>query len=175
MPVLTPSSGTMYDKNGSNSGAVSGYGDGGDNQDRSGSPEQGHSNGPTPNSSNGGGSDSKSHLAPGPMHGGNQENGFHPSPISPQQSMMNQPGPMDANNPTFFADPNFSIGHGMAGQPPAGFAMPTNGWTDMSGQAPTPGMTPVGEGVLRALMNMGPMDAMDLSSWDSGHDNAMRG
>jgi len=35
---------------------------------------------------------------------------------------------------------------------------------------PAAGMQPVGgEGVLRALMSMGPMDAMDLSSWDSGN------
>ncbi|KAG5993417.1 hypothetical protein E4U52_001979 [Claviceps spartinae] len=44
------------------------------------------------------------------------------------------------------------------------------------GQTAGPDMTAVGGGVLRALMNMGPMDAMDLSSWDAAaHDSVMRG
>lgn len=36
-------------------------------------------------------------------------------------------------------------------------------WADVS---TAPSMTPIAEGVLRSLMNLGPMDAMDLSSWD---------
>ncbi|KKA30434.1 hypothetical protein TD95_005218 [Thielaviopsis punctulata] len=36
-------------------------------------------------------------------------------------------------------------------------------WANVS---TAPSMTPVAEGVLRTLMNLGPMDAMDLSSWD---------
>lgn len=177
VPVLTPSSGTMYEKNGSTSGHVSGYGEAnGDGHDRPGSPDAGQSNGPTPNSS-GAGSEPKSHLAPGNMGSAGQENGFHPSPISPQQNMMNQGAPTDAGgHQGFFGESlTFSMGHNMAGQQNGGFAVPQNWGPEMNGQAPPPNMTPVGEGVLRALMNMGPMDAMDLSSWDSGQDNAMRG
>ncbi|KAG5915522.1 hypothetical protein E4U42_008010 [Claviceps africana] len=44
------------------------------------------------------------------------------------------------------------------------------------GAGPIPAsMAPVGDGVLRALMNMAPMDAMDLSTWGTGPDAAMRG
>ncbi|KAK2591400.1 hypothetical protein QQS21_010906 [Conoideocrella luteorostrata] len=163
-PGLTPSSGTMYDKNGSAGG-----------QDKQGSPEAGQSNGPTPNSS-GAGSDAKSHLAPG-IGGTRQDNAFHPSPISPHQNLMNPGGPMDANNhQNFFPESaGYPMGPTMTGQQSGGFTMPTNGWTGMNSQPQPPSMTPVGEGVLRALMNMGPMDAMDLSSWDTGHDSAMRG
>ncbi|POR38419.1 Putative transcriptional regulatory protein [Tolypocladium paradoxum] len=176
MPVLTPSSGTVYEKNGSTSGgAMSGFGESnGDNQDAQGSPEAGQSNGPTPNSG-GTGSDDKPRLAPGPVGGSGPDSSFRASPIPPQQNMMGQGHGMDAgSNQGFFGDPNgFTIQPNMGGQRGGGFAMPSNGWADMNGQ--TPGMQPVGEGMLRALMNMGPMDAMDLSSWDSGNDTHMRG
>lgn len=176
IPVLTPSSGTMYEKNGSSSGGpMSGFGESnGDNQDAQGSPDAGQSNGPTPNSS-GTGSDVKAHLAPGPMGGSGPDSSFRASPISPQQNIMGQGHGMDAGgHQGFFGDPTgFTIPSNMGGQQGGGYAMPPNGWADMNGQAP--GMQPVGEGVLRALMNMGPMDAMDLSSWDSGNDAHMRG
>lgn len=169
MPGLTPSSGTMYEKTESG-GPLSGFGDGagaGDNQDGRGPPEAGKSNGPTPNSS-GAGSDGKTRLAPGPMGGPGQDSSFRASPLSPQQNMMGQ-------GQGFFGDSNgFTMAHGMSGQQggAAGFAMPSNGWADLNG--PSTAMQPVGEGVLRALMNMGPMDAVDLS-WDSGNDTHMRG
>jgi hypothetical protein len=177
VPVLTPSSGTLYEKTGSASGHVSGYGEvNGDGHDGQGSPDAGQSNGPTPNSS-GASSEPKSHLAPGSLGGTRQEAGFHPSPISPQQNLMNPGAPTDAgNHQSFFGESlTFSMGHNLAGQQNGGFAVPQSWGPEMNGQAPPPNMTPVGEGVLRALMNMGPMDAMDLSSWDSGQDNAMRG
>lgn len=175
VPVLTPSSGTMYEKSGSASGHVPGYEANGDGHDRTGSPEAGQSNGPTPNSS-GGASDAKSHLAPGNLGGSGRENGFHPSPIASQPNLMNQGAPADAgNHQGFFGESlTFAMNHNMAGQQ-NGFAVPQTWAPEMNGQAPPPNMTPVGEGVLRALMNMGPMDAMDLSSWDSGQDSAMRG
>ncbi|KID62887.1 binuclear zinc transcription factor, partial [Metarhizium hybridum] len=175
VPVLTPSSGTMYEKGGSASGHVPGYEANGDGHDRAGSPEAGQSNGPTPNSS-GGASDAKSHLAPGNLGGSGRENGFHPSPIASQPNLMNQGAPADAgNHQGFFGESlTFAMNHNMAGQQ-NGFAVPQTWAPEMNGQAPPPNMTPVGEGVLRALMNMGPMDAMDLSSWDSGQDSAMRG
>ncbi|KAG7143533.1 Citrinin biosynthesis transcriptional activator ctnR like protein [Verticillium longisporum] len=53
----------------------------------------------------------------------------------------------------------------MGDSPVDAYGMASNGWPGMPGQT---GMTPMSEGVLRSLMNMGPMDAMDLSSWDSG-------
>ncbi|PNY24060.1 transcriptional regulatory protein, partial [Tolypocladium capitatum] len=164
-----PSSGTMYEKNEStNGGPISGFRESnGDQQDTQGSPEAGQSNGPTPNSGSTG-SDVKPHLAPGSM-GASGPDSFRASPISPQQNMLGQAHGMDAgSHQGFFGDPNgFAMAPSMGGQQGGGFAMPSNGWVDMNGPAP-------GEGVLRALMNMGPMDAMDLSSWDSGNDTHTR-
>lgn len=159
LPILTPSSGTTYEKNGSVSGPMSGFGDtNGDSQDTSGSPDGMQSNRPTPNSSNGQ-SDQRTHLNPGQLNSG--PNSFQASPISPNQTLLN-PGSLDGSTQGFFADPSaFTMPTSLADQQGA-FALPT-GWGDMQGQT---GVAPVGEGVLRALMNMGPMDAMDLSSWD---------
>ncbi|KAL2685013.1 hypothetical protein Neosp_006107 [[Neocosmospora] mangrovei] len=158
LPILTPSSGATYDKNGTGSGPMSGFGDlGGDGQDASGSPDGVQSNRPTPNSSTG--SDQRSHLAPGQMNGSNS-NSFNTSPISPNQTMMNT-GVLDGNTQGFFADPSgFTIPAGLDQN--GAFTMP-DGW-DIQGQT---GVPQVGEGVLRALMNMGPMDAMDLGSWET--------
>lgn len=168
IPILTPSSGTLYDKNGSANGNLSGFGDGsGDGQDTSVSPDCGQSSsGPTPNSSTGaGGSESRTHLAPGQMNGSAGQ-GFQTSPIVQNQNMMGQGG-VDTTNQLFFPEASgFATMAGLNDQQ-GGFGMP-NGWGDMQGQA---GMPPVGEGVLRALMNLRPMDAMDLSSWDSNNEN----
>ncbi|KAK5987633.1 Citrinin biosynthesis transcriptional activator ctnR-like protein [Cladobotryum mycophilum] len=166
VPVLTPNSGSMYERNAPGSAPVSGFGDThGENRDASGSPDGAHSAGRTPNSS-GGASDNRSHLAPGQLgSGAGGHESFRASPISPQQPMMNHPGVDTNNHQGFYPDPNgFTMATGMGGQ--QGFNMST-GWGGINGQMP--GMQPVGEGVLRALMNMGPMDAMDLSSWDSGN------
>ncbi|WAO83376.1 Zn(2)-C6 fungal-type domain-containing protein [Fusarium falciforme] len=158
LPILTPSSGATFDKNGTGSGPMSGFGDlGGDGQDASGSPDGVQSNRPTPNSSTG--SDQRGHLAPGQMNGSNP-NSFNTSPISPNQTMMNT-GVLDGNTQGFFADPSgFTIPAGLDQN--GAFTMP-DGW-DIQGQT---GVPQVGEGVLRALMNMGPMDAMDLGSWET--------
>jgi hypothetical protein len=169
MPMLTPSSGTMYDKAGSTNGNMPGFGDGngngngnGDGQDTSVSPDSG----PTPNSSTGmGGSDSRTHLAPGHMNGA-ANGGFQASPIMQNQGMMGQGGVDAGGQPFFLETSGFATMAGLNDQQ-GGFAM-ANGWPEMPGQA---GMPPVGEGVLRALMNLRPMDAMDLSSWDSTNDN----
>ncbi|PTB64118.1 N-terminal binuclear Zn cluster-containing protein [Trichoderma citrinoviride] len=165
MHVLTPNSNGMYDKNMGGGGGLSGYGDGLD-QDASGSPDV-HSAGRTPNSS-GGASDTRTHLAPGQLSGGRSAHeSYRASPISPQQTMMNHGGMDNGATQGFYNDPNgFTMAAGM-GMPQAPYGM-SNGWGGLNG--PTAGMQPVGgEGVLRALMNMGPMDAMDLSSWDSGN------
>lgn len=163
LPILTPSSGMTFEKNGSISGPMSGFGDGsGDSQDTSGTPDGGQSNRPTPNSSSG--SDQRMHLNPGQLNSG--QNSFQASPISPNQTLMN-PGSLDGSTQDFFADPSaFTMPTSLTDQSGA-FALP-NGWGDIQGQT---GVTPVGEGVLRALMNMGPMDAMDLSSWDPNNNN----
>ncbi|KAL6858588.1 fungal-specific transcription factor domain-containing protein [Trichoderma novae-zelandiae] len=165
MHVLTPNSSSMYEKNIGGGGGLSGLGDGLD-QDASGSPDV-QSAGRTPNSS-GGASDTRPHLAPGQLSGGTSgHESYRASPISPQQTMMNHGGMDNGAAQGFYNDPNgFTMAAGM-GMPQAPYGM-SNGWGGLNG--PTAGMQPVGgEGVLRALMNMGPMDAMDLSSWDSGN------
>lgn len=161
LPIMTPSSGATLDKGGP---GISGFGGaGGESQGTSGSQDGMQSNKPTPNSSTAGGSGDRMHLAPGQLNGSGH-NSFQTSPISPHQTMMN-PGMLGGSTQGFFADSS-------------GFTMPTtldhNGvftipdnWGDI--HEPT-GVTPVGEGVLRALMNMGPMDAMDLSPWETRND-----
>lgn len=192
MSGMTPSSGGgMYDNK---PGSAS------DNQGMSGTPDTGHSGGPTPNSAtnggrdvtgaggSGGGSsgagaggngvDGRSHLGPRPMNGATGGNSFQASPVSPPQPNMMGPGGGDMNGggghqqASFFGDPGgFNVSPPMHDQQ-NGFGMAAaaaaaNGWGGMQNQA---GMPQVGDGVLRALMNMGPMDAMDLSSWDQGNE-----
>lgn len=166
MSGMTPSSGGMYDKSASGGGPSTG-----DNQGTSGSPD-GQSSGLTPNSSSNGGreggAESRGHLVPAQMNGSGR-NSFQASPISPQQNLMGagQADLSGGNQGNFFGDPSgFAVSPNMNEQQ-GGFSM-TNGWGDIQGQQ---GMPQVGDGVLRALMNMGPMDAMDLSSWDQGNDN----
>lgn len=194
MPGLTPTSGAMHHERGASTGGgpLSGFGEGcGDKAETRKSPETGLSGGPTPKSS-GAGSDGRSHLAPGPGMGGGsgcESSSFRASPMSPPQSMMGQGAGLDAGGAAgFFGGPGDfatmaggAMGGGTGGgvgvggpQAGAGFGMASNGgWPGIGGQAA--GMPPLGDGVLRALMDMGPMDAMDLSSWDSGNDAHMRG
>ncbi|KAK8050033.1 hypothetical protein PG994_011763 [Apiospora phragmitis] len=93
---------------------------------------------------------------------------------SPQEPMGMQ-SDIDAAATSFFTTSN---GFGLTGAdsgmtPGRGFIIPEmtgndftmpNDWGQTQDQS---GMTPVAEGVLRNLMNMPPMDAMDLE-WDSG-------
>jgi len=183
----------MFESNGSTGACASKFGDvmNGAGHDKQTPPEAGHINGLTPNSTSAASSDVQTRLP-------SMDPTFDPSPISPHHhDLLNPGGPLDVGgHQGFYAGTTSGFamahGHGMsAGQQQDGvYRLPTNGWADMiSGQAqiqsqahvpgpgsgPAPNMTPVGEGVLRALMNMGPMDAMDLSSWDMGHDSAMRG
>ncbi|KAM0563886.1 hypothetical protein ACHAPJ_000093 [Fusarium lateritium] len=164
LPILTPSSGATFEKTGSGSRTMSGFGDmTGESQDTSGSPDGMQSNRPTPNSSTGG-SDQRTHLAPGQMNGSGP-NSFNASPMSPNQTLMN-PGVLDGSTQGFFADPSgFTMPTGLDQN--GGFTIPDglpDGWADIHGQT---GVPQVGEGVLRALMNMGPMDAMDLGTWET--------
>lgn len=168
--ALTPSSGSLYDKSGSSSGRMTGFGQSessGDNN-MSGSPDGDQSNRPTPNSSSA--SEQRVNMAPGGLHGSGR-NSFDASPVTAQQNM--DPRGSADGNANFFNDASaFGIRTGltpnqrfsMPDTPGADFGMPHNGWGDLQGQT---SMTPVAEGVLRSLMNMGPMDAMDLTSWDA--------
>lgn len=156
MPILTPNSGSMYDKTGNGSGHISSFGD--PNGDSTGSPE-GQSNGPTPNSSSG--SDGRmpkqmngtngqiygSGTSP-PMLSNGAHAGFFSAAQAPYQMQQQQMGGQ-------------SIPYGMS-----------NGWDNVAAAQQAANIQ--NEGVLRALMNMGPMEAMDLSSWDTGNE-PMRG
>lgn len=167
VPGLAPAPGGMFEKNSSTGGFAFSEASG-DGLKGQGSPEGVQSNGPTPSSS-GTGSDATSRL-------GARQDGAFSSRHSSHSNAMNPSGPLDANTQNFFeSSSGYSLGSGMAGAQPAAYPMPTSSWQDMSGQQALPNITPVGEGVLRALLNMGPMDAMDLSSWDGNQDSAMRG
>lgn len=136
----------------------------GDANDMSNSPG-GQSGGPTPNSSTASEQQQKTRMT---NHiNGSANTSYDASPSSAPQTLTSTAGVEGQGN---FYDPN---GFPMPAQavPPAQrypvqqaqmeFGM-ASGWGAMqTGQ-------PVAEGVLRSLMNMGPMDAMDLSSWDSG-------
>ncbi|OAA43024.1 binuclear zinc transcription factor [Beauveria brongniartii RCEF 3172] len=156
MPILTPNSGIMYDKATANgSGHVSSFGD--LNGESTESPE-GQSNGRTPNSSNG--SDGQT------VKQGNsnalQIFGSGTSPQFPSTgahffSPAQQPFQMQQHQQQQMGGPAMSFG---------------NGWDNITAAQQAANMQ--NEGVLRALMNMGPMEAMDLSSWDTGNE-PMRG
>lgn len=158
LPILTPSSGTTLDKNGS---GISGFDNtGGESQGTSGSPDGMQSNKPTPNSSTGGGSGERMHLGPGQLNGSGHSS-FQTSPISPNQNMIN-PGMLENNGQGLFSEsPGFTMPTTL--DQAGSFTIPDN-WADIQGSN---GVAPVGENVLRALMNMGPMDAMDLSTWET--------
>jgi hypothetical protein len=149
-------------------------------------PDGTSSNRPTPNSS------SVSDQRSGPMAAGSGRTSFETSPIGSNQPLTTQ-AEMDAAAAAFFStDPSLNVfgaqttpggGGTRTGMTPgrSPFVMPdgsgassaTNGynlsdWGVLPGQTPTgTGMTPVAEGVLRHLMDMPPMDAMDLG-WDQG-------
>ena len=152
-PILSTSSGFGQSENG-------------ESNDTGTSPD-GLSNRPTPNSSTA--SDPRQTLGPGRL-GGSGRNSFEASPAPSHRNLagQSQQSDMERNVSAFFNDPanGFSMGPGMTPllttETPGGdFAVP-QGW-EMPGQ---PGMTPVAEGVLRNLMQMGTMEGMDLG-WDA--------
>lgn len=168
--ALTPSSGSIYDKSGSSSGHLTGFGQSESSGDNniSGSTDGDNSNRPTPNSSS---SDQRANMAAGGLEGPGQ-NSFDTSSVTTQQN-TNTRGSTDRNASYFNDASAFGIRTGLT--PTQRFSMPetpgadfgmSNAWGELQGQ---PGMTPGAEGVLRSLMNMGPMDAMDLSSWDAAN------
>ncbi|KAG7100763.1 hypothetical protein HYQ44_020115 [Verticillium longisporum] len=168
--VLTPGSGSL---GGSRNGTGAGFGQSESSGDNTmGSPDGDQSNRPTPNSS------SASEHRSGPtasvgMEGSNR-NSFEASPASNNPS-ANIGVNGESTTAGFFADSQgFNLGptgmtpgarFQMGDSPVDAYGMASNGWPGIPGQS---GMTPMSEGVLRSLMNMGPMDAMDLSSWESG-------
>lgn len=147
---------------GVNSGIQSIGGGSGDNQGSSGSPDGGQSSGPTPNSSTGSGVAQDPRSVPASAQiGGSGGNSYRASPISPHQNLMPQAGDLSAHN-FFGASSGFSMNDQQGN-----FGL-SNGWDNIGAQT---NMPPLGEGVMRAIMDMGPMDAMDLTSWDSTNDN----
>ncbi|KFA61652.1 hypothetical protein S40285_08198 [Stachybotrys chlorohalonatus IBT 40285] len=161
--VLTPTSGTLLDKMGSANAHRTRFGEtGGDGQERPESADDQSSNRPTPVSSIGG-SESRPRLVPARINrsGGNS---FNASPVTPHQNLMSA-GAVDGGNHGFFGDSGFSLAGLADGS--GGFGV-ADGWGDLQTES---GMAQIGDGVLRALMNMRPMDAMDISTWDSGNEN----
>ncbi|KAJ6790104.1 hypothetical protein PWT90_02108 [Aphanocladium album] len=156
MPMLTPNSSSMHDKGPNGSGHISSFGD--VNGDSTGSPD-GQSNGRTPNSSTG----SDGRLAKQVSGNGAQMFGSGASPQFPTSGA----------HAGFFSatQPSFSMQQQQMGGQSMGYGMST-GWDNISAAQQAANMQ--NEGVLRALMNMGPMEAMDLSSWDTGNE-PMRG
>ncbi|TVY73279.1 Citrinin biosynthesis transcriptional activator ctnR [Lachnellula suecica] len=134
------------------------------------SPDTSHSNSnrPTPNSTSG--SDSRPpNLQPGQTNSGGAS--FEASPTSSHNA---RPSSGHANSMSFFLNgqqpdysniPSTGLTPGnefsMPETPGRGFDVPS-GW-EMSNQ--TNSLTPVGEGVLRQLMGLGPLDPMDIG-WE---------
>jgi len=125
------------------------------------SPDTVHSgsNRPTPNSTTP--SEPRSNVQPGSNSGGTS---YETSPSSSHQTQI--PPPFFPPQPEYsglaasgLTQDNFS----MPETPGRDYPVP-NGW-EMSQQ--TTGLTPVGEGVFRQLMGLGPMDPMDLG-WEGG-------
>lgn len=158
-------------------------------QDMSTSPGDGMSNRPTPNSSTA--SEGRQNLAPplqpNSMHSAGSS--FDASPVSPPRVLVGgqQGSRVDRNSSGgYFATANGGsadygtaqsgaaaaaavamsdtngLGGIMTGDPSSNEYMIPDGW-NLNGQS---AMTPVSEGVLRTIINMGPMETMDLG-WGS--------
>lgn len=164
--MLTPASASLYEKGVSRNGHIASFGQsesGGDNNTTS--PEGDQSNRPTPNSS-----------SASEQRGANQTAGmesFDSNQRLDHQNTHARPN-TEAGGPPFYGDTqNYPMG--TSGMAPAqrfpmgesavdSYDISSNNWQGMPSQG---GMTPMAEGVLRSLMNMGPMDALDLSTWNS--------
>lgn len=138
---LTPSSNGIFDAHKTN-GHMNG-------RDGISSPD-----GPTPNSSSSGGD--RGYIS---MPGAANPMGMNG--ISPQQNMANC-------NPGFFSVPNGSFMANGAPQQYGGFHV--TGQYQHMGMQDAIETSPGGEDMLKAILNMGPMDAMDLSSWGNGNE-----
>ena len=180
IPVVSPRSASLFDgvKSPSTASALLRFvqdESGGDPTDLSASPGA-RSGGPTSNSSTAS-EQHKSRIGAG-MNGSGSTS-YDASPSSAHQTLKSQAG---VDGQGGFYDTG---GYPLSGQPVAQgqryqvpqasmeFGM-SNDWAHsgmQTGQAgvSAPVPVPVPDGVLRSLMNMGPMDAMDLSSWESGN------
>lgn len=170
--VLTPRSASIYDKVSSSNGQVPGFGHGEIGAEKNTTSQDGElSRRPTPNS--GSAAEQRGgNIAPATESGTGRDS-FQPNGASDVQDASNR-AMAEAHGQSFFGDPR-GFGMGTSGLASGqrysvgetqveGFGMSPGSWEGMPGQG---GMTPMAEGVLRSLMNMGPMDAMDLSSWNS--------
>lgn len=124
------------------------------------------SNRPTPSASTP--SDTRPSLQPGQTSGGKS---YETSPASSNQRLPTADG--RALGSFFSTQPDYSNIPSTGLTPDNTFTMPEtpgrsfdvpSGW-EMSNQ--TTGLTPVGEGVFRTLMGLGPMDPMDIG-WEGG-------
>lgn len=144
----------------------------GDTNDMSGSPGGQSAAGPTPNSS------TTSEQLKGPM--GNRMNGsgrtsYDASPAPAHQAVTSQAGVEPVQGSFYSGSGGFGVTDPGVVAPGQQYPIPiqqpsmrfemANEWGEMQAAA----QPPVAEGVLRSLMNMGPMDAMDVSVWDSGN------
>jgi hypothetical protein len=131
------------------------------------SPDTGHSasNRPTPNST------TPSDTRPSLLSGQNTSDGpsYQTSPVTSHQRVPVTDG--RSMSSFFTTQPDYSNIPATGFTPDNAFTMPEtpgkdfsipSGW-EMSAQ--TTGLTPVGEGVFRHLMELGPMDPMDLG-WE---------
>lgn len=137
------------------------------------SPDTAHSTGsnrPTPNSTTP--SEPRSSLQPGGNSGGTS---YETSPVSSHQARLPSHSSSDGRSMNSFlaSQPDYSGISATGLTPENPYSIPEtssrdfpvpNGW-EMSQQ--TTGLTPVGEGVFRQLMGLGPMDPMDLG-WEGG-------
>ncbi|KAL2756152.1 hypothetical protein ACRALDRAFT_1034169 [Sodiomyces alcalophilus JCM 7366] len=170
--ILTPGSGSMYDKGASSSGQMPGFGHGeGSGEKSTTSPDGGLSRRPTPNSSST--AEQRCGTTASATESRIGRDLFQASRTLDAQDASNR-SIAEAHGQSFFGDPR-GFGLGTSGLAPGqrfavggtqveGFGLSPGSWGGMAGQG---GVTPMGEGVLRSLMNMGPMDAMDLPSWNS--------
>lgn len=171
--TLTPSSGMGHGGSGGSFGNRNGEG-----RDATGSPDEGHSTGLTPNSSSANGSN---HLHPSSHMNRSGASSYNASPSIGSINAGSSSTGQNMTNGAFFGDMNNSgsflmqTGIDQQQQQPNGghFASMNGGWPEMQqdhGQQQDMPPGDVGDGVLRAFMNMGPMDTMDLpSTWtDSG-------
>ncbi|KAM3071288.1 hypothetical protein ACMFMG_008878 [Clarireedia jacksonii] len=151
MPI-TRDMNNNYGTDGSSTGADSGL-----------SPNADPSNQTTPNSSTA--SDSR---PPNLSHGPNSTNSrsYETSPVSHVPGEVRSvdswfPTPAGYNIPTTGMTPGaFNV----PDTPVRSFASPS-GWS-MGGQQQSTGLTPVGEGVFRQMMELGPIDPMDMEIWE---------
>ncbi|KAJ9157378.1 Fungal specific transcription factor [Pleurostoma richardsiae] len=136
------------------------------------SPDGATSDRPTPNSSS---ASERQNLAQSQRISSSGGNSFQASPAASHQNLTSQ-SEVERNVAAFFNDPanGFSMGTGLT--PDQRFTMPETpggggggeftmppGWEMQGGRT---AMTPVSEGVLRTIMDLGALEAMDLT-WDT--------